>query len=115
MTGTFLLRGERWKVELDVRDVDGHLDTTLRKRATALSGRVRNKLGKIPVVGAGWNYLLPRFFAVCSVGRRVPFSRPRWHTVFAVWLSWSEERATPGEIPGVVPPGSRCQLAPRLC
>ena len=31
---------EHWKVELDIRDLGGHLDTTLRGRAGTMSGRI---------------------------------------------------------------------------
>ena len=34
-------RGGFWKVQLDVRDLGGHLDFTVRARAGTLSKRVR--------------------------------------------------------------------------
>ena len=44
--------GDRWSVKLDVRDLGGHLDTTLRHRASTLSGRVSGLLGAVLVVMA---------------------------------------------------------------
>ena len=37
---------DRWRVELNVGDLGGHLDTTLRVRAGTLAGRVQEELSK---------------------------------------------------------------------
>ena len=42
--------GDHWTVKLGVRDVEGHLNTAKRKRATALSGRVLGLLAAVLVV-----------------------------------------------------------------
>ena len=44
--------GDRWSVKLDVPDLGGHLDTTLRHRASTLTGRVSGLLGAVLVVMA---------------------------------------------------------------
>ena len=44
--------GDTWSVELDVRDLGGHLDTTCRRRATTLVARVVLLLARILVVMA---------------------------------------------------------------
>ena len=44
--------GHRWTVQLDVRDLGGHLDATKRARAATLARRATAVLGKVPVVGA---------------------------------------------------------------
>ena len=44
--------GDKWTVRLDVRDLEGHLDTTDRRRATTLVPRVLGLLGGILVVVA---------------------------------------------------------------
>ena len=44
--------GDKWSVKLDVRDMGGHLDTTHRRRATTLIGRVLGLLGALLVVMA---------------------------------------------------------------
>ena len=44
--------GDKWKVQLDVRDEGGHIDTTLRQRASTIAARIVNELDKIPAVGA---------------------------------------------------------------
>ena len=41
-----------WAVKLDVRDVGGHLDVTLRAVAGTLSNRVRIATTQVPAVGA---------------------------------------------------------------
>ena len=41
-----------WKVQLDVRDLGGHLDFTFRARAGALSKRVAEVTLGVAVVGA---------------------------------------------------------------
>ena len=41
-----------WKVQLDVRDLGGHLDVTLRARAGTLSKRVRDATLGVASVGA---------------------------------------------------------------
>ena len=45
-------RGSFWKVQLDVRDLGGHLDFTLRARAGTLSKRVRDATLGVASVGA---------------------------------------------------------------
>ena len=40
-----------WSVKLDVRDVGGHLDISLRNGASTCPARVREVLGSIVVVG----------------------------------------------------------------
>ena len=42
--------GDRWSVKLDVRDLGGHLDTTLRHRTSSLAGRVSGLLSAVLVV-----------------------------------------------------------------
>ena len=42
--------GGFWKVHLDVRDLGGHLDFTLRARAGTLSKRVRDSVDALPLV-----------------------------------------------------------------
>ena len=44
--------GSFWKVQLDVRDLGGHLDFTLRTRAGTLSKRVRDAAFGVTSVGA---------------------------------------------------------------
>ena len=44
--------GGFWKVQLDVRDLGGHLDFTLRARAGTLSNRVREATLGVASVGA---------------------------------------------------------------
>ena len=44
--------GGFWKVQLDVRDLGGHLDFTLRARAGTLSNRVREATSGVASVGA---------------------------------------------------------------
>ena len=44
--------GHRWTVQLDVRDLGGHLDATKRARAATCAKRAAAVLGKVPVVGA---------------------------------------------------------------
>ena len=41
-----------WKVQLDVRDLGGHLDFTLRARAGTISKRVRDATLGVASVGA---------------------------------------------------------------
>ncbi len=41
-----------WAVKLDVRDLGGHLDVTLRAVAGTLSGRVNTATTQVPAVGA---------------------------------------------------------------
>ena len=38
--------GDRWTVKLDVRDLDGHLDTTFRGWSATLADRVRTVTGR---------------------------------------------------------------------
>ena len=42
--------GDTWTVKLDVRDLGGHLDLTLRGRATALCRRIDGVVCRTPVV-----------------------------------------------------------------
>ena len=44
--------GSFWKVQLDVRDLGGHLDFTLRARAGTLSKRIREATVGVAAVGA---------------------------------------------------------------
>ena len=44
--------GHRWTIQLDVRDLGGHLDATKRARASTLAKRAAVVLGKVLVVGA---------------------------------------------------------------
>ena len=44
--------GKPWKVELDVRDLGGHLGFTRRARVGTLSGRVREATHGVAAVGA---------------------------------------------------------------
>ena len=44
--------GGFWKVQLDVMDLGGHLDFTLRARAGTLSNRVRDTILGVAAVGA---------------------------------------------------------------
>ena len=44
--------GRPWKVELDVRDLGGHLDLTGRARAGTLSNRVKEATQGVSAVGA---------------------------------------------------------------
>ena len=44
--------GKAWKVEIDVRDLGGHLDLTFRARAGTLSKRVRDATHGVAAVGA---------------------------------------------------------------
>ena len=43
--------GDPWKVELDVTDLGGHLDTTLRGRAGTLTDRIKSEVLKVAAVG----------------------------------------------------------------
>ena len=44
--------GKAWKVDLDVRDLSGHLDLTLQARAGTLSKRVKDPTHGVAAVGA---------------------------------------------------------------
>ena len=44
--------GRPWKVELDVRDLGGHLDLTCRARAGTLSSRIKEATQGVSPVGA---------------------------------------------------------------
>ena len=44
--------GNFWKVQLDVRDLGGHLCFTLRARAGTLSKRIRDAILGVAAVGA---------------------------------------------------------------
>ena len=47
------MRGGFWKVQLDVRDLGGHLDFTMRARAGTLSKRVREATLGVAYLPAG--------------------------------------------------------------
>ena len=42
--------GDKWSVKLDVRDLGGHLDSTLRARATTLGYRIAAVVPRVPSV-----------------------------------------------------------------
>ena len=44
--------GDKWTVELDVRDLGRHLETTYRRRAATLVGQVSGLLAAVLVVMA---------------------------------------------------------------
>ena len=44
--------GEKWSVQLDVRDLGGHLDSTKRQRASTLAGRVVIVLSRVIAICA---------------------------------------------------------------
>ena len=44
--------GDKWSVKLDTRDLEGHLDTTHRRRNSTLAGRVVGLLAAVLVVMA---------------------------------------------------------------
>ena len=78
--------GERgfWKVQLDVRDLGGHLDFTLKARAGTLSNRVREatfgvaSVGALPLgfgVSLGW--LVVNIFLLASMLQKLLMSPPR--------------------------------------
>ena len=46
--------GKVWKVQLDVRDLGGHLNFTRRARAGTLSNQVKDATLGVAVVGASW-------------------------------------------------------------
>ena len=53
MTGLLLMReGDRWSVKLDVRDLGGHLDSTLRGWSATLASRVRLVVARLVLVFA---------------------------------------------------------------
>ena len=74
--------GDRWSVKLDVRDLGGHLDTTLRGRAATLVGRVLVLLARILVVLA-----LPLDFAGRLMVLRTKFLPGALHGIEASSLS----------------------------
>ena len=41
-----------WKVELDIRDICGHLDTTLQGRPGTISGRIQKENTQLAADGA---------------------------------------------------------------
>ena len=43
---------DHWKVELDVTDFGGHLDTTLRGQGDTIAGRIRKEIVQLAAVGA---------------------------------------------------------------
>ena len=65
--------GDKWSAKLDVRDLEGHLDTTHKRRATTLIGRVLGLLGallvvmSLPLTFTGkLRVLCLKFFARCT-------------------------------------------------
>ena len=44
--------GDKWSVRLDIRDLDGHLDSTFRARAVTLGFRVIAALPRVRAVAA---------------------------------------------------------------
>ena len=85
--------GDKWSVKLDVRDLGGHLDTTMRHRASTLSGRVSGLLNVVlvvmalPLVFSGkLRILRTKFFtwcATCCIGF--------WHFFFFFFTSEAED------------------------
>ena len=45
-----------WAVKLDVRDLGGHLDVTLRAVAGTLSSRVIIATTQVPAFGSSWGF-----------------------------------------------------------
>ena len=82
--------GGFWKVQLDVRDLGGHLDFTLRARADTLSNRVREATVGVASVGA-----LPLGFQVkleLAWGKYLPAGL---HAAEASYVSSSSISASP--------------------
>ena len=75
--------GGFWKVQLDVRDLGGHLDFTFRARAGTLSNRVRKATAGVASVGAlplGFQVklgLVRGIYLLASMLQRLLMSPPR--------------------------------------
>ena len=54
MMKSWVISGEdqHWKVEMDIGDFGGQIDTTLRRRAGTVSGRIRKEFVQLAAVGA---------------------------------------------------------------
>ena len=92
--------GGLWKVQLDVRDLGGHLDFTLRARAGTLSNRVREATLGVASVGAlplgfqvSWVLFVISIFLPVSKLLKLPMSSSSSISAFraaivrAVWSS----------------------------
>ena len=103
--------GSFWKVQLDVRDLGGHLDFTGRARAGTLSKRVGEATVGVAAVGAlllefqvkfGW-FVASTFLPV-SMLLKLPMSPPRLSVPFraavvrAVWSSKMPLAGTPATL-----------------
>ena len=75
--------GGFWKVQLDVRDLGGHLDFTLSARAGTLSKRIREAIFGVAAVGAlplGFQvklWFVVNIFLPVSMLLKLPMSPPR--------------------------------------
>ena len=76
--------GDKWTVKLDVRDLGRHLDTTYRRRAATLVGRVLGLLPAVLVVMA-----LPLDFAGTLRVLRTKFLPGALHAIEASRISFS--------------------------
>ena len=60
--------GHRWSVKLDVRDLGGHLDTTLHGWSSTLASRVRSchfSVGSCLCSSVGFSWAAPGYFVPC--------------------------------------------------
>ena len=76
--------GDKWTVKSDVRDLEGHLETTYRRRAATLLGRVLGLLAAVLVVMA-----LPLDFAGKLRVLRTKFLPGALHSIEASRISFS--------------------------
>ena len=93
--------GHRWTVQLDVRDLGGHLDATKRARAATLAKRTAAVLTRVPVVGA-----LPLGFGGKLRILRTMHTPVAIHGVEASHLSFASFRKLRSPYVGAVTSGS---------
>ena len=58
--------GDKWSVKFDVRDLGGHLDTTLRGWSSTLAARVRLVISRLVLI-----FVLPLGFSRSGTGCQV--------------------------------------------
>ena len=86
--------GGFWKVQIDVRDLGGHLDFTYRARAGTLSGRVSEATVGVAAVGAlpfwvfrlSWAWFVVSIFLLAYMLLRLLMSPPRPLVLFGLLL-----------------------------
>ena len=93
--------GDKWSVKLDTRDLEGHLDTTYRRRNTTLAGRVLGLLAAalvfmaLPLDFAGKLRILRTKFLPGALraieGSRISFSLLQQLRSAFVSVAWSKK------------------------